>query len=106
MATSLCSAVELPDSPEWETEAVEAAVFTEPLTDWQRRRILIAAAAAAAVGAPVRVLDIRPAGAPPSKWIRKTRLAVRMRSVPRPRNPAPECIEPLQPGAMEGETES
>ena len=36
----------------------------------QRRRILIAAAAAAAVGAPVRILDIRLAHEPASRWLK------------------------------------
>jgi len=60
------------------------------LTDSQRRRILIAAAAAAAVGAPVRIVDIRP-----SQWMRKSGRGAQLpRAVPR-RRPAPQP-EPQQ----------
>jgi hypothetical protein len=48
-----------------------------PLTDWQRKRILIAAAAAAAVGGPVRILDIRPAGDAQNAWVKRSRVRVR-----------------------------
>ena len=48
-----------------------------PLTDWQRRQVLIAAAATAALEAPVRILDIRPAGDSASRWARKGRAGVR-----------------------------
>jgi hypothetical protein len=54
-----------------------------PLTDSQRRKILIAAAAAAALGEPARILDIRAAGGSPSRWARKGRAGVR------PAGPAP-----------------
>jgi hypothetical protein len=57
-------------------EAAPAA--RAPLTDWQRRCILIAAAATAALGAPVRVVDIRPVKDPADQWKRKTRTASRM----------------------------
>ena len=50
-----------------------------PLTEPQRRQILIAAAASAALGAPVRILDIGTA----SRWARKGRAGVR------PLRPAP-----------------
>ena len=50
-----------------EVEAAPAG----PLTDWQRRRILITAAASAVAGAPVRILDIRIVNHSPRPWTRK-----------------------------------
>ncbi|MBZ5583170.1 MAG: hypothetical protein LAQ30_13395 [Acidobacteriia bacterium] len=79
---------------------------TQTLSDWQRRRILIAAAAAAALGAPVRILDIRPAAGAPSRWVRKGRLTSQSRGAPRARRPAPQAAELPQPEAREGESES
>ena len=63
-----------------EREPVEEdAMPRAPLTEFERRQILIAAAATAALGAPVRILDIRAV----SRWARKGRAGVR------PARPAP-----------------
>ena len=53
------------------------AAARDPLTESQRRRILIAAAAASALGARVRVTDIQPATGSASRWARKGRAGVR-----------------------------
>ncbi len=110
MAISHCSSIAVAEpvvgqavSPAW----IGPAGGTDcPTNDWQRRRILIAAAAAAVVGAPVRILDIRPAAEAPDRWVRKARVTVQTRTVPRPRRPAPRTAEPPQPKAREGEPES
>jgi len=52
----------------------QTAPGTSPLSGSQRRCILIAAAATAAVGAPVRILDVRPAPVDPvNRWTRAGR---------------------------------
>jgi hypothetical protein len=48
-----------------------------PLTDWQRKQILIAAAATVALGAPVRILEIRQADEPATRWTRTGRAGKR-----------------------------
>jgi hypothetical protein len=59
--------------------ALEAKLIEEDEMKWRRLRILIAAAATAALGAPIRILDIRSTG----RWARKGRAGVR------PASPAP-----------------
>jgi hypothetical protein len=55
-----------------EAELIEEnATAQTPLTERQRREILIAAAATAALGAPARILDIRV-----GRWARKGRAGV------------------------------
>jgi hypothetical protein len=55
-----------------EAELIEEnATARTPLTERQRREILIAAAATAALGAPARILDIRV-----GRWARKGRAGV------------------------------
>jgi hypothetical protein len=64
-------------------EMAGTAAARTPLTEWRRRGILIAAAATAALGAPVRILDIRSAAGSASRWARKGRADVH------PASPAP-----------------
>jgi hypothetical protein len=86
-----------------ETELLETSTSAAPcrptLTDRERRRILIAAAAAVAAGAPVRILDIRPAEDAGSRWSRKGRLGNPVLK-PRParprRQPAPEPLPVIE----------
>ena len=75
------------------------------VTVGRRTRILIAAAAAAAVGKPVRILDIRPVAATPSRWVRKARTILQVRTLPRSRKPAPHVVGPPQPEAQQEEPE-
>lgn len=80
-----------------DSQAVAPAARPAPLTDWRRRRILIAAAAAAAVGAPVRILDIRPEGEEPNGWVRRSRVrtrAARQTRAATPRRPGATVATP------------
>ncbi len=74
--------------------------FVEPLTDWQRRRILIAAAASVVAGGPVRVISIRPVKTRANGWTRKglglkppVRPTAWQRLPARPSAPGPEPQE-------------
>ena len=75
-------------------------VNSEPLTDWQRRRLLIAAAASVMAGGPVRILSIRPVKAKADHWTRKglgrrppVRATAWQRLSTRPSAPGPEPQE-------------
>jgi hypothetical protein len=102
MAGTLSVEVEILEEPVAATQATGRST----LTDRERRRILIAAAAAAAAGAPVRILDIRPAEEPGSRWSRKGRLGNPVLA-PRPARPrrqaAPEPSPNPEPEPQEEE---
>ncbi len=82
--------------------ATQCAEIESKLAGYERRRILIAAAAAAAVGAPVRVVEVRPVSGPLDAWTRKSR-PLRRAAAPRRRS-APEAAYPAED--REGEVES
>ncbi len=80
--------------------ATLCAEVESTLTESERRRILIAAAAAAAVGAPVRILEIRPVSNPLDSWTRKSRFR---KNAPVPRRRAGGAgLQPAQDGQVEG----